>query len=101
MKLIFDTADVELNCEQMQSILPQYVKMELDGMDPAIKAPAARTHLLQCPDCADEYQTLLDITRMEAQGQLPTADQILQQFPDSEPIPQDTEAVPLVAAAGQ
>jgi predicted anti-sigma-YlaC factor YlaD len=52
-----------------------------------------RAHLAQCSACHDEYQGLLAVARLEAQGRLPEAEESLAQF--EEEIESTSEVVPV------
>ena len=49
----------ELTCEQCFEQLDRYVDPALLGGDPDRAVPAARAHLIGCPACHDDYESLL------------------------------------------
>ncbi len=80
---VFATSESEIDCDQLQAMLPAYVEFELAGSDGAEakeRAAKVRAHLAQCPDCAEEYQALKAAVGLELQGRLPGADESLSQF---------------------
>lgn len=67
---IYATKEDELDCEQVQSLLPAYVEAgfsqkEMDWLESDIVA-----HLYQCPDCSETHAGLRFVMRLEAEGDL-------------------------------
>lgn len=84
---IYATLDQEMDCEQLQSTLSAYVQFELTGSDPSEQFQTAQAHLLQCPDCLEDYKGLLAVARLDTQDRLPEAEALLEQF-DPQPAPE-------------
>jgi predicted anti-sigma-YlaC factor YlaD len=83
---VYSTREAELDCTQLQELLPAYVDFEVTGGKPPEGFLAeVRAHLAQCPDCAEEYQGLLAVARLEAQGRLPEIEASLSGFDALEP----------------
>lgn len=93
LDLIFETTEQELDCDELQSLLAEYVQFEVAGGNPAKKFPAVAAHLFQCADCTEDYQGLLDVARLETQDRLPHPDRVLKQFPETEAVSKGTEIV--------
>lgn len=53
----------ELTCEECFEQLDRYVDVELAGADPDRAVPGMRAHLIGCPACADDHESLLDFVR--------------------------------------
>jgi hypothetical protein len=49
---------VEVTCEECFELLDEYVELELAGDDPDGRIPGMRPHLVGCPACRDEYDSL-------------------------------------------
>ena len=49
----------ELTCEQCFAQLDRYVDEAVDGADPDRAVPGMRGHLMGCPACHDDYESLL------------------------------------------
>jgi hypothetical protein len=49
----------EMPCSEVFSRLDEYVEKELDGQDPGKLRPLLREHFDLCPDCCEEYESLL------------------------------------------
>ena len=77
---IYSTGEAEIDCDRLHEILPAYVDDDIAGHDLAALFPQAQIHLQQCPDCAEEYRSLREVARLEAQGRLPQAEETLAQF---------------------
>ncbi len=77
---IYETAANEIDCDQLAELLPAYVEQELAHGSAAQQFPTVYAHLAQCPDCAEEYRGLRQVAEIEAQGELPTAEQTLAVF---------------------
>jgi hypothetical protein len=69
LRAIFDTRDDEIVCSEFFERLPQYVDLVLATADPsplgepAEALPQVAHHILQCSECAEAYEALLEIER--------------------------------------
>ncbi len=52
-------AETELTCEQCFDQLDRYVELELDGAQADHEVPGMRAHLVGCPACAEDHDSLL------------------------------------------
>ncbi len=91
---IYTTSSNEIDCEQFQLLLAQYVDKEIARGDAAQCFPSAYSHILQCPDCAEDYNSLLQVARLQAQGGLPRAEESLQTF-ETETTSDESEITPV------
>lgn len=73
---IYNTQDEEISCSECFHQVSHYVEVELSGEDPAATMPAVKQHIGQCPACREEYETLLDLQRMENEGGSLSIDQL-------------------------
>jgi len=73
VRLAAATADEELSCSRCFELLPQYVDLEVAGDAPDRRIPLFRQHLEQCAVCREEYETLRELARLEAEGNFPPA----------------------------
>ena len=76
LRLAARTADEELSCTECFDILPRYVDLEIAGEDPDPQLPLFRQHLEQCAVCREEYETLSELARFEAEGRSPSIDDL-------------------------
>lgn len=53
--------DPNLSHEECQALLPAFVTLELNGLDPAAQYPQVQYHLDRCPTCEQEYAELLTL----------------------------------------
>jgi len=51
----------EMPCSQVYSRLDEYVEKEMHGEDATMLMPLLKEHLNLCPDCCEEYETLLNV----------------------------------------
>jgi hypothetical protein len=71
LRAIFDTREDEIVCSEFFGLLPKYVDLVLATADasrpplgqPADLLPQVAHHILQCPECAEAYEALLEIER--------------------------------------
>jgi hypothetical protein len=66
LQQIADTADEEISCSQCLDLTPHYVDMEISGGD-IDRLPRLAQHLRQCQVCREEYETLRDLVRLDAE----------------------------------
>jgi hypothetical protein len=48
----------EVGCDECFSELDRYVELELAGADAEAAVPGLRAHLVGCPACREEYESL-------------------------------------------
>jgi hypothetical protein len=71
LRAIFDTREDEIVCSEFFELLPRYVDLVLavpDASGPRLGEPAdvlphVAHHILQCAECAEAYEALLEIER--------------------------------------
>jgi hypothetical protein len=69
LRVIFDTREDEIVCSEFFERLPQYVDLVLATADasrlgePAEALPQVAHHILQCAECAEAYEALIEIER--------------------------------------
>ena len=76
LRLAARTQDEELSCTDCFDVLPQYVDLEIAGQPPDAQVPLFRQHLEQCAVCREEYETLRELARLEAEGRSPSIDDL-------------------------
>jgi len=48
----------EIGCDECFAELDRFVELELHGKDADAAIPGLRTHLVGCPACREEYESL-------------------------------------------
>lgn len=76
LRLVARTEDEELSCTACFELLPQYVDLEVSGERPDVRLPLFPHHLHQCAVCREEYETLRELARLEAEGHSPSIDDL-------------------------
>ena len=61
----------ELTCEDCFEQLDRYVDVAAAGDDPDLAVPGMRAHLLGCPACSEDHESLLAYVR-HADGTTPS-----------------------------
>ena len=56
-------AEPELSCEECFEHLDRYVDAALAGADPDRAVPGMRAHLIGCPACAEDHDSLREYVR--------------------------------------
>lgn len=64
LRMIANTDEIELSCDEVYEILDQYVELEIQGEDVAHLFPLVKRHLERCRDCFEEYQALFSILKI-------------------------------------
>ncbi len=59
LRVLEEVRTEEMPCSEVFSRLDEYVEKELDGQDAAQLMPLLREHFDLCPDCCEEYESLL------------------------------------------
>lgn len=80
MKLVRETEDIEINCSDCLDQIAEYVDLELAAGDASSALPQVRHHLDQCQVCREEYHVLRELAQLEAAGDLPTDDELIEQL---------------------
>jgi hypothetical protein len=73
---IMATRETEIDCERFQSVVAQYVDLEVSGGDPGQLEDGLPLHARMCPECAELYRALLHVSRLEHDGAMPNADEM-------------------------
>ena len=73
---IYDTQEKELDCADCFEQISEYVDREIAGEAVAARMPGIEHHLAQCKVCNEEYETLRDLVRQEAEGSAPSVDEL-------------------------
>lgn len=68
---LYATQDEELDCNELDTILPQYVDLEVAGENASQRFPDAKLHLDQCAECYDLYVTVRDVALLEGEAIAP------------------------------
>ena len=76
LRLAARTQEQELSCTECFDLLPQYVDLEVAGEAPDRQLPLFRQHLDQCAVCREEYETVRELARLEAEGRSPSTDDL-------------------------
>lgn len=76
LRLVGRTEEHELSCTECFEALPRYVDLEVAGAAPDRLLPLFRQHLEQCAVCREEYETVRDLARLEAEGRSPSIDDL-------------------------
>lgn len=60
-------AGPELTCEECFDHLDRYVELELSGQDADIAVAGMHAHLMGCPACAEDHDSLHALVRSDRQ----------------------------------
>jgi hypothetical protein len=73
---VWETQDEEISCTECLDLIPQYVDLESGGGQADEDYSQLNRHLDQCKACRDDYLFLRALARMEAEGRLPSAEEL-------------------------
>jgi hypothetical protein len=51
----------EVSCEECFELLDEYVDLEVAGEDADARLPGMRAHLVGCPACREDHESLRDL----------------------------------------
>lgn len=97
IKEIYQTKDAEIDCNQLQELLPAFVDAEVSGMTMNGEGQSVRLHLSHCPDCHAVYETLHSVVVLTESGRLPSAEELFASL-DIEPTFTETKTAEPLAA---
>lgn len=58
VRMVNDTDEIEISCDDVLDLLDQYVELEARGENVAHLLPLVKKHLERCRDCYEEYEAL-------------------------------------------
>lgn len=61
LRMVQNTDEVEIGCDEVLELLDQYVEAEARGEDVADLFPMLQRHLDRCRDCHEEYEALVRV----------------------------------------
>ncbi len=56
--MLLGPAGPEVSCEECFELLDRYVECEITGAHADARVPGMRAHLLGCPACAEDHESL-------------------------------------------
>ena len=80
MKQVRETEDEEIDCSDCLDQIAEYVDLELTAGDASRVLPQVHHHLDQCQVCREEYHVLRELAQLEAVGDMPTDDELIEQL---------------------
>jgi hypothetical protein len=66
LRMVENTDEVEIGCDEVYEMLDQYVELEARGEDVTDLLPLVKKHLDRCRDCREEYEALARIVEAAA-----------------------------------
>jgi len=63
---LLGTDEPELDCDDCFDQLDRYVELELRGAPADALVPGLRAHLVGCPACAEEHESLLALLELDS-----------------------------------
>jgi hypothetical protein len=63
---LLGTDEPELDCDECFAQLDRYVELELAGAPADVLAPRLRAHLVGCPACAEEHESLRALLELDS-----------------------------------
>jgi hypothetical protein len=68
LRAVSMTDEQELSCDEVFALLDQFAEMIKRGEDAARMMPMVQKHLGMCPDCREEYETLIKMLETPTKG---------------------------------
>jgi predicted anti-sigma-YlaC factor YlaD len=63
---VLGPGEPEVGCDVCFQELDRYVELELAGVDADVEIPGLRAHLVGCPACREEYDSLYALVSSDA-----------------------------------
>jgi hypothetical protein len=63
---LLGTGEPELDCDECFAQLDRYVELELAGAPADELVPGLRAHLVGCPTCAEEHESLRALLELDS-----------------------------------
>lgn len=73
---IFNTRDEEIDCQRFMDVVAAFVDAEVGGLGTTDVEATVPHHVRMCPACAELYEALHHVAALEADGALPSADEL-------------------------
>jgi hypothetical protein len=66
LQRLLGSAEPEIGCDECFEQLDRYVELELAGAPADALVPGLRTHLVGCPACAEEHESLRALLELDS-----------------------------------
>jgi predicted anti-sigma-YlaC factor YlaD len=63
LSMIKNTKENELSCDDVLELIDQFAELAIEGKNVSEIMPQIQQHLDMCPDCREEYESLLEILK--------------------------------------
>jgi hypothetical protein len=63
---LLGTGEPEIDCDACFAQLDRYVELELAGAPADLNVPGLRAHLVGCPACAEEHESLRALLELDS-----------------------------------
>jgi hypothetical protein len=63
---LLGSGEPELDCDECFAQLDRYVELELAGAPADLHVPGLRAHLVGCPACAEEHESLRALLELDS-----------------------------------
>ena len=63
---VLGTDEPEIDCDECFAQLDRYVELELSGAPADTHIPGLRAHLVGCPACAEEHESLRALLELDS-----------------------------------
>lgn len=71
LKRLLGPSGLELTCEECFDYLDRYVELELSGEDADAAIPGMGPHLVGCPACGEDHESLYALVSTEGAASAP------------------------------
>lgn len=63
LSMIKNTKEKEISCDDVLELIDQFAELAIEGKNVSKIMPQIQQHLDMCPDCREEYESLLEILK--------------------------------------
>lgn len=90
---VYETVEKDISCRELRDRLPAYIDNAVQDQNPNGAYIPLQRHLDHCPECSEIFEETLHIAKLEASGNLPELEELLENIARPESAESEEKAV--------